>query len=621
MIVRDDDRAVVIYLGRQGENNARTVLLDLSYMTGKYGAGTATLCHQRSQDVAPYVVGTGTAFIVWDVSTVDLNYAGEGQAEVRFAFDSGLVKSCIYKTLVKPSITGDIVIPDPLQSWYDGMLDYIADNYVSDDDLSEAVAEAVAEYIAEHPIEAPVTSVNGETGDVVINIPVTSVNGQTGAVTLVIPTKTSDLTNDAGFGTYSKPSGGIPKSDLASAVRTSLEKADTALQTAPVTSVNGKTGDVTLNASDVGAGTYSKPSGGIPKTDLASAVQTSLGKADTALQSAPVSSVDGKTGTVTVIPSGGTQGYVLKKASATDYDVEWAAESGGSTISPSDTSPVMDGTAAAGSSTAYARGDHVHPSDTTRQATADRVTTTPCTSEKNATTKYYSASAAWAWMNKIVPGYYSTGANQSGNGWRVGDYCNMGGKIYRCLTACNNEAFAANHWTEITDLSDDIVKQVLYQIAAEYDSTATYALGAYCIHQKALYRCTTAISTAEAWTAAHWTATTVSAELAAISVPSPSSSTPQPLGTAAAGSSTDYSRADHVHAKPTAADVGALSSSTTYVSTVNGSSGAVTLSIPSTAADVGAIPAPSSPSSGQFLSWNGSAWVAASLPTYNGGVS
>lgn len=33
------------------------------------------------------------------------------------------------------------------------------------------------------------------------------------------------------------------------------------------------------------AGTYSKPSTGIPKSDLASAVQTSLGKADTALQS------------------------------------------------------------------------------------------------------------------------------------------------------------------------------------------------------------------------------------------------------------------------------------------------------------------------------------------------
>lgn len=33
-----------------------------------------------------------------------------------------------------------------------------------------------------------------------------------------------------------------------------------------------------------GYGTYTKPSGGIPKTDLASAVQTSLGKADTAVQ-------------------------------------------------------------------------------------------------------------------------------------------------------------------------------------------------------------------------------------------------------------------------------------------------------------------------------------------------
>ena len=79
-----------------------------------------------------------------------------------------------------------------------------------------------------------------------------------------------------------------------------------------VTSVNGKTGTVTLTAEDVGAlpndtpipaavteqtvsgwgftkntGTYSKPASGIPKSDLASAVQTSLGKADTALQSVP----------------------------------------------------------------------------------------------------------------------------------------------------------------------------------------------------------------------------------------------------------------------------------------------------------------------------------------------
>lgn len=50
-------------------------------------------------------------------------------------------------------------------------------------------------------------------------------------------------------------------------------------------------------------------------------------------------------------------------------------------------------------------------------------------------------------------------------------------------------------------------------IAAEYDSTATYAVGAYCIHEGTLYKCTTAISTAEDWTAAHWTSVLVMNEI------------------------------------------------------------------------------------------------------------
>lgn len=41
-------------------------------------------------------------------------------------------------------------------------------------------------------------------------------------------------------------------------------------------------------------------------------------------------------------------------------------------------------------------------------------------------------------------------------------------------------------------------------------------------------------------------------------IPSPSDAAPQSLGTAAAGSSGDYSRADHIHEMPSASDVGAL---------------------------------------------------------------
>lgn len=52
-------------------------------------------------------------------------------------------------------------------------------------------------------------------------------------------------------------------------------------------SINGNTLSGNKTAAQLGLGTYSKPSGGIPKSDLASAVQTSLGKADSALQAVP----------------------------------------------------------------------------------------------------------------------------------------------------------------------------------------------------------------------------------------------------------------------------------------------------------------------------------------------
>lgn len=42
-------------------------------------------------------------------------------------------------------------------------------------------------------------------------------------------------------------------------------------------------------------------------------------------------------------------------------------------------------------------------------------------------------------------------------------------------------------------------------IADNYSPSATYAIGDYCLVDNILYRCNTAITTAEAWTPAHWT--------------------------------------------------------------------------------------------------------------------
>ena len=68
------------------------------------------------------------------------------------------------------------------------------------------------------------------------------------------------------------------------------------------------------------------------------------------------------------VPSGGTTGQVLKKASGTDYDTEWATDN---TAAPATATPLMDGTAAVGTATKYAREDHVHPTDTSRAVAAD----------------------------------------------------------------------------------------------------------------------------------------------------------------------------------------------------------------------------------------------------------
>lgn len=107
---------------------------------------------------------------------------------------------------------------------------------------------------------------------------------------------------------YEKPVGGIPASDLDSDVQASLGKADTA---------------------------YQRPFTGIPASALAIAVRISLNKADSAYQK----------------PANGIP--------SSDIDPEALPK-------PAAYAPQMDGVAAKGISSLYAREDHVHPSDTSK---------------------------------------------------------------------------------------------------------------------------------------------------------------------------------------------------------------------------------------------------------------
>jgi len=114
---------------------------------------------------------------------------------------------------------------------------------------------------------------------------------------VIVATDAAAARTATGCGTYTKPSTGIPSTDLTTAVQASLTKADSSIQAVSSTTISDATvvgkslitaASATAALTAIGAGTYSKPTNGIPSTDFTSAVQTSLGLANTALQTAPV---------------------------------------------------------------------------------------------------------------------------------------------------------------------------------------------------------------------------------------------------------------------------------------------------------------------------------------------
>ena len=84
----------------------------------------------------------------------------------------------------------------------------------------------------------------------------------------------------------------------------------------------------------------------------------------------------------------------------------WTAlqNAGGSDIDPYQQYPEMDGTASPGSSGDYARGDHVHPTDTSRAAATDitRIDAALAGKADAATVEQFASDAADAWLDENV---------------------------------------------------------------------------------------------------------------------------------------------------------------------------------------------------------------------------
>lgn len=88
------------------------------------------------------------------------------------------------------------------------------------------------------------------------------------------------------------------------------------------------------------------------------------------------------------------------------------------------------------------------------------------------------------------------------------------GDVFDESTMNNLESRIASAFSDDADAIEDASG---LNFAEEYDPTSTYAVGDFCVHDGILYKCSTAISSAEPWTVAHWQRTYATDEIAGAS--------------------------------------------------------------------------------------------------------
>lgn len=299
-----------IVIGRRGTYDTIQIAFDLSYLVESYGNGVAVLAVKRSQDESAYpaIVTQEDATLLWIVNETDTAYVGSGECQLMWYVDGGLAKTIIYPMVVMRDILQTAEQPpDGYENWIEHLTELGAETQqnaqnaaqsASDAEQSAtdagAAKDAANEAVLHYPkIENGYWYVWDVTAQAYqnTNIKAEGDDGYSPEVTITsiegghrITITDEDHPQGQTFDVMDGQGGSTGDYDE--------------LSNKP--QINGHTLDGNQSASNLGLGTYSKPASGIPKTDLADDVQQSLRKAETALQSAPVQSVAGKTGAVTL---------------------------------------------------------------------------------------------------------------------------------------------------------------------------------------------------------------------------------------------------------------------------------------------------------------------------------
>lgn len=118
----------ILHLGREGENNARQIVFDLTEFINLYGPGTAQLLYQRPKDERPYIreIEQDETTATWVLGLWDTDDSSQrGKCELRWYVGEVLAKSKTWQTEVDLSMETptDEVPTDPEQGWVEKVLD------------------------------------------------------------------------------------------------------------------------------------------------------------------------------------------------------------------------------------------------------------------------------------------------------------------------------------------------------------------------------------------------------------------------------------------------------------------------------------------------------------------
>ena len=252
----------VLPIGRLGENEATVVVFEIANWKTLFGQGTFSLLNQRNGDTAPYpcVIEQDDTQVRWTVQSADVAKVGYGQCELIYTVDDTIAKSEVYTTVVGKALTGGGEVPEPWEDWVQRVLDAKDAAEEAKDEWENMTASA-----EQLPVDAPPTAHYAD-GHLTLGIPsanagdhrslthredanqhpMSAITGLADALAGKQPTGDYAYTDDldavadrvdtiegkeSGWDAkYNKPSTGIPKTDLASGVQSSLDLADSALQ-------------------------------------------------------------------------------------------------------------------------------------------------------------------------------------------------------------------------------------------------------------------------------------------------------------------------------------------------------------------------------------------------------